>query len=167
MVEYSELIFYMLLLPVLLFAALPFIITAARKIIELTKRGMASITMRNEAMLAESSIQAGATWDKRKHPRLMLSGTWADISDGINSCTGVACNISKFGLGVMNLPEKFFTEAEKLSVVVNGHGNNYKMQLTPKWTSVTGSVKCIGGEIDNIPTGWTEFIQKYEPSFQA
>lgn len=86
-----------------------------------------------------------------------------DVSDGQGSFSGSINNLSRFGLCLSNIPITLDQNAKRLSIVVSGHGKNFKMLAIPRWTLAGAYKKNIGVEIVNAPWGWTEFIRSMEP----
>lgn len=88
-----------------------------------------------------------------------------DVSDGLGFFSGSVNNLSRVGLCMNDLPAKLDQNARRLSIVVSGHGKNFKMVATPRWTEEGKYKKNIGVEIINAPWGWTEFVMSMEPRF--
>ena len=101
--------------------------------------------------------------EHRKHPRVNINSLVADISDGKGFYNGTIDNISRLGLSVSDLSSKLDGQAEILTAIVNGQGENFKMFLKPKWEVVNGIKKSVGLEIESCSWGWTEFVIKHEP----
>ncbi len=87
-----------------------------------------------------------------------------DISDGLGAFTGSINNLSRFGLCLNDLPANLDQNAKRLSIVVSGHGKNFRMLATPRWAVQGNYKKNIGVEIVNAPWGWTEFVMSMEPA---
>jgi hypothetical protein len=100
--------------------------------------------------------------DKRKYPRIALQGMEADISDGRGFFTGTVHDISRFGLALDDISAKINSHAEFLTVIVNGKGGHFKLRVRPRWETVSGIQKIIGGHIDNSPIDWTGFVIRFE-----
>ncbi len=109
--------------------------------------------------------QAESLLDKRHSPRFRLAGISADVSNGIDLCKGLACNISRSGIGFIDLPEKFSENSNNLSVVISGREKIFRMVIQPKWHYAKGAKRRLGGEVVYSPAGWPEFIQQYESIF--
>lgn len=101
--------------------------------------------------------------DKRRHPRIDSLGLAIDVSDGLGFFSGSINNLSRFGLCMNDLPAKLDQKAKRLSIVVSGHGKNFKMVGRPRWTEAGKYKKNVGVEIVNAPWGWTEFVMSMEP----
>jgi hypothetical protein len=92
-----------------------------------------------------------------------MSGLQADISDGKGFFTGMVTDISRFGMSLNDVPARLNPEANILSVIVEGPGAHFKLLVKQKWETSSGHYKVIGGEIENSPWNWTEFVMQYEP----
>lgn len=104
--------------------------------------------------------------EKRNHPRIAIKNLSVDASDGVGFFQGMIADASRFGVCVMGLPKKMNGSAKKMTIIVNGKGHNFKMNVRPKWTTTDGVSKFVGAEILNPPWGWTEFIMNHEPKIE-
>lgn len=100
--------------------------------------------------------------NKRKHNRVQINDLQVDISDGIGFFSGDASDISRFGLGLINMAKKLGQDADKYTIVISGHGKSFKLKAHPKWETADGLTKKIGLEIDNVPWEWTQFVDKFD-----
>ena len=166
MFYHPDLFVYIWLLPVALWLIFPVIVSAGSLLFGRSSFGLAS---QRTTYLVEQELnhKEFEVLDKREHPRFRIADIVAHVSDGNNSCASMPCNISRFGIGIMNLPEKIFDQTERLSVIISGHEKKFKMNLKPKWDSESGSATRLGGVIDNVPAEWLEFVNKYERIFHA
>lgn len=101
--------------------------------------------------------------NRRRHPRIGITGMVADISDGRGFFTGTVHDISRFGLAVDDLPEKINSHAHRLTVIVDGQGGHFKFKIRPRWETVAGHQKFIGGQIEQSSIAWTDFVMNFEP----
>jgi len=101
--------------------------------------------------------------NKRRHPRIALTGMVADISDGRGFFTGIVHDISRSGLALENIPAKVNSHADQLTVIVNGRGGRFKLSLSPKWENIADRQKLIGGRIEQCSVAWTNFVMHFEP----
>ncbi len=101
--------------------------------------------------------------DHRKHPRIVLAGMVADISDGRGFYSGTVHDISRFGLALDALPPKMNSRVEHLTAIVEGQGGHFRLHIVPRWEIVAGRQKIIGGQIERCPFAWTEFVMRFEP----
>ena len=99
--------------------------------------------------------------EKRRHQRMAISNLSADISDGKGFFPGVVSDLSRFGLRLTDLPLKV-DSSQRPSIVVSGHGRNFKMLVRPCWTQKDNNRKSVGVEIMNAPWEWTEFVAGLE-----
>jgi hypothetical protein len=51
--------------------------------------------------------------DKREHPRMVMKGMAADISDGKGFFSGMVHDISRFGLSLYDVPRKIDAQSGK------------------------------------------------------
>ena len=101
--------------------------------------------------------------EKRRHQRMAVNNLLVDISDGWRVFSGTVSDVSRFGLKIDDVPKKLDERAKKLSLVVSGNGQNFKMKARPRWANRQTISKMIGIEIVNAPWGWTEFVMDFEP----
>lgn len=99
----------------------------------------------------------------RVYKRIDVQGFQADISDGVGFFPGELHNVSRFGLCMTDLPQRIDETAARMTIVINGHGQNFKMLIRPKWSQKMGLRKTVGFEILNTPYEWTDFVLKIEP----
>lgn len=101
--------------------------------------------------------------DKRRHPRIPIRGLRADISDGKDFYTGTVMDISRFGMSLNRIPKNLDASADILSIIIDGQGTHFKLLVKQKWENDNETSKTIGGQIENSPWDWTEFIMQLEP----
>lgn len=101
--------------------------------------------------------------DKRRHPRVSIRGFTADISDGKGFFTGTVTDISRNGMSLNDIHKKLDRNADILSVIVDGQGGHFRLLIKQKWETDTGVLKIIGGQIENSPWNWAEFVKQLEP----
>lgn len=87
----------------------------------------------------------------------------ADVSDGRGFFSGHIGDLSRFGFSMKDLPNKLDQKAKRLSIIVSGHGKNFKLLARPRWSDENGYRKDLGVELINAPYGWTEFVMDFEP----
>ncbi len=109
------------------------------------------------------NYQCEEKMDKREYTRIEVDGLGADISDGVGFFPGTISDVSRFGLCMSDLPKRINNKTEKMTVVVSGHGKNFKMLVRPKWSTETGLRKMVGFQIVNTPWAWTDFVMQIEP----
>lgn len=100
---------------------------------------------------------------KRVYERMEIEGFSADISDGKGFFPGAIYDISRFGLRMTDLPKRMDETKKRMTVVISGHGKNFKMIVRPRWVESSGLRKVVGFEIVNTPYEWTDFVMKLEP----
>jgi hypothetical protein len=91
-----------------------------------------------------------------------LTDMTADISDGRGFFAGTVHDVSRFGLALDNIPAKMDSHADFLTIIVVGRGGHFRLKIRPRWESVTGRQKCLGGLIENTPFTWNEFVMRLE-----
>ena len=145
MLYHPDFIIYLFLLPVFFLLFLPLSLSLIGLLLCLTR----------SAFLTGERVGK----EQRKHPRFTpYEGTFAEISAGELTCSGLVCDISRLGISFKHLPDKFFDKMDKLKVVIRGYGVDHILLIKPKWVSVTESGKQIGAEIDDAPPGWSQFL---------
>lgn len=92
-----------------------------------------------------------------------VTGFYGDISDGMGFFLGQVSDVSRFGLRMTDLPKRLNDKANRMTVVINGDGQNFKMLLKPKWSKPSGLRLTVGFEILNTPYEWTDFVLRREP----
>jgi hypothetical protein len=101
--------------------------------------------------------------EKRRHPRFSISkDTFAKITVGDTTCTGLVYNVSKTGVSLKNLPKMISNEIDKLSVVISQYGVDYNLLFRTKWVELTESGKQIGAEVDSTSADWSKFLRLIE-----
>ncbi len=149
MFYYPDLITYLWLVPVLLFLFIPLAITMV---------GFSRLLARR--FLSTKRILGK---EKRRHPRFdSCEDTYAEITVGDTTCTGLVCNISKLGISLKDLPDKFSDEIDRLTVVIRDYGIDHNLLVKPKWVTVTETGNHIGAEIDTASPGWSKFLMQTE-----
>ena len=101
---------------------------------------------------------------KRRDQRVEVQNIIANLSDGVNSCSGTVSNISRFGMLMDDIPQSFKSQENKWSIIVTAKGKDFKMQVEPKWVSGNKSETKIGLVILDPPFAWTVFAMICEPA---
>lgn len=101
--------------------------------------------------------------DKREHPRMVMKGMAADISDGKGFFSGMVHDISRFGLSLYEVPRKIDAQSGFLTVIVVGQGDRFRLQVKPCWEKMIGLEKIIGGRIEDTSIAWADFVMRLEP----
>ena len=76
---------------------------------------------------------------------------YADISDGKRTFKGLVVDVSRKGLKVMEIPQKFDFYSEKYTAVIAEKGKNFKFHLKPRWSKIDPPYKEIGFQIISPP----------------
>jgi hypothetical protein len=103
--------------------------------------------------------------ERRKYQRVALKSLSVDASDGIGFFPGVVSDVSRFGICITDLPKKLNGDVKKMTIVISGEGEHFKMNVQPRWSTRDDLRKSVGAEILNAPWGWTEFVMNFEPVF--
>lgn len=89
----------------------------------------------------------------------------ADISDGKHTYyKGVVVDVSRKGLKVIEIPQKFDFYSERYTAVIAKKGKNFKFHLKPRWSIIDPPYKEIGFQIISPPLEWVKFINGLERS---
>ena len=101
---------------------------------------------------------------KRRHQRVEVQNLVANLSDGVDSFSGTVSNVSRLGMLLNDIPQRFKNYENKLSIIVSAKGKDIKMQVEPKWVSGNKSETKIGLVILDPPFAWTVFAMICEPA---
>lgn len=101
--------------------------------------------------------------EKRRYPRIIMENLAVDASDGVGFLQGTVADISRFGVCVTNLQQRKSGQPARMTFVISGQGENFKMTVRPRWSVLEGAGKSVGAEIVDPPLRWTEFIMNFEP----
>ncbi len=141
----TNLIVYLWLIPIVTFIFLPLALTTIALVKNVGQYFLVAKEMTDE--------------EKRKHPRFSSNNeTFAKVTIGDKTCTGLVCNISKTGVSLKHLPEMISHEIDKLSVVIHHYGIDYTMLFKTKWTEITESGRRLGAEIDSTSSDWSQLL---------
>ena len=100
--------------------------------------------------------------EQRQHIRSDITGMTAYISDQAGLCCGTLKDMSRFGLCITDIPRKLQTKNGFFKAVINGKGQNFKLQLKEKWTQKNGLTTLVGAGINDVPWTWTEMTLYHE-----
>ena len=104
--------------------------------------------------------------EKRRYQRIRIRNLQVDASDGVGFLQGAVVDASRFGISVTDLQRRKGGPPAKMTFIVSGQGENFKMMVRPRWSIVQGAGKSVGAEIIDPPRRWTEFIMTFEPTPQ-
>ena len=99
----------------------------------------------------------------RKHHRINLSGIDVVFSDRRGFGTGTIKDVSRFGIGISDIPRRLNMENDLMTLVISFKGKQFKLQAIPKWEKKSGPSLTTGVEVENTPWEWTEMIMCLEP----
>ena len=102
--------------------------------------------------------------NKRRQQRVEVKNLVAKISDGVESFSGTVSNISRFGMLLNDIPQRFKSQGKRMSIIVSSKAKDFKMQVELKWINGNNSHKNIGLAILDPPLGWTLFVMLFEPA---
>jgi hypothetical protein len=104
--------------------------------------------------------------EKRQHLRVAKDNLSVDVAYGTGFFRGLVSDISRFGVCITDLSKQLDGDVGKMTIVVSGQGEHFKMNVRPRWYTHGGARKSVGVEIMNIPWGWTEFVMNFEPAIE-
>ncbi|MCI5143482.1 MAG: hypothetical protein D3909_17525 [Candidatus Electrothrix sp. ATG1] len=101
----------------------------------------------------------------RKQDRVQLRGYIADISDGRFTYDAIVEDVSREGLCLTDLSNKFNVEKKIYTALVAGgpDGDAYKLQVQPRWMRRHGEFIEVGFIIIRSPTKWKRFVRDLIP----
>ena len=141
----TDLIICLWLVPIVAFLLLPLVLTALALPLLKARHALFSAGVVKE--------------EKRKQPRLSaIEGAVAQVTVGDTTVTGLVSNFSQAGICLKNLPESFSYKINKMSVIVQQYGIDYKLLVKAKWTELTDSGKKFGAEIDTASPEWSHLL---------
>ena len=80
----------------------------------------------------------------------------ADISDGRHTFKGVVVNVSRNGLRLKEIPQKFDFYSNKYTAVITDKETNIKFNLKPRWSKIQPPYKEIGFQIISPPLNYSK-----------
>jgi len=101
---------------------------------------------------------------KRRHQRVGVQNLVANLSDGVDSFSGTVSNISRLGMLLIDIPQGFKNQENKLSIIVTTKRKDFKMEVEPKWVNGNKSETKMGLAILAPPLDWTLFAMICEPA---
>ncbi len=96
--------------------------------------------------------------DKRQHPRVNLTETTVQVTDGCLFATALIDNISLCGICLRNLPEQLYRSARQLTVYSSDNPGIPILHIQPKWETTGWEGKTIGASILNTSEPWNLFF---------
>ena len=102
--------------------------------------------------------------NKRKQERYLVEDITSSLADAHFCFSGMVEDVSRTGIRISNLPQKFDDSVGICICVIEAQGKNFKIEVEPRWTNDSGFLKEVGFKITNPPWNWTAFIRKYEPA---
>jgi len=85
-----------------------------------------------------------------------------DISDGNLVCKGLLSNISRKGIMISDVPQKFNFYAPKWVAIIDGTEKNFKLPIKPRWSRIQGKCKDVGFRIISPSLTWVKFINELD-----
>ncbi|XOF32194.1 MAG: PilZ domain-containing protein [Candidatus Electrothrix sp. YB6] len=105
--------------------------------------------------------------ERRKHPRIKLTGYTADITDGSIVYTATVQDASFEGVLLNDLPKRFATtvKGEQFSIIVSGYtdSTHYKFKVHSCWQQQDAFSVMVGFNIVNAPASWKALIRQELP----
>lgn len=105
--------------------------------------------------------------DKRQHPRINLTETTVQVTDGCLFATALIDNISLCGICLRNLPEQLYRSARQLTVYSSDNPGIPILHIQPKWETTGWDGKTIGASILNTSEPWSLFLVHTAGQIQA
>jgi hypothetical protein len=96
--------------------------------------------------------------DKRRYPRINLTETSVQVTDGCLFATALIDNISLCGICLRNLPEQLYRSARQLTIFSSDNPGIPILHIQPKWESTGWEGKTIGASILNTSETWKLFF---------
>jgi hypothetical protein len=96
--------------------------------------------------------------DKRRHPRINLTETTIQVTDGCLFATALIDNISLCGICLRNLPEQLYRSARQLTVYSTDNPGIPILHIQPEWETTGWDGKTIGASILNTSEPWNLFL---------
>ncbi len=100
--------------------------------------------------------------EKRKYPRIVVTGMGIDVSDGIGCWSGTVSDVSRNGLCVSDLGLVLGKKTNTYTVVASKGLSHFKFRVKPRWEVVRARSKTMGVEISETPGKWVEYVQNLE-----
>jgi hypothetical protein len=100
--------------------------------------------------------------EQRKNKRIVVRNMQIDISDGIGSCSGTVCDISRVGLCLADLAKRFGKNIGAYTVVASCGNHHFKFRVRPRWEQAGRLSKRVGVEIHDPPRQWIEYVISLE-----
>jgi hypothetical protein len=127
---------------------------------------LAASIWHEKSLREESGIQSepsGVKMSKRRHQRVEVENLVANVSDGVNSFSATVGNVSRLGMLLNDIPLRLKSQGKSLSIIVSTKGQDFKMQVEPKWVGENKSEPKMGVAILDPPLNWTVFAMICEP----
>ena len=107
-------------------------------------------------------MQKTMRMEKRKHPRIVVTGMGVDVSDGIGCWSGTVSDVSRNGLCVSDLGLMLGKKTNTYTVVASKGLAHFKFRVKPRWEVVRAQNKIMGMEISETVGKWVEYVQALE-----
>jgi len=105
--------------------------------------------------------------EKRRHPRIGLTNTSVNVTDGCMCATAYLANISPSGLCLCNLPEQLYRSASHLTIFSSDNPGLPVLQIQPRWEQTGWNGKTIGAAVVNAPRTWRLFFLRTASQLEA
>lgn len=107
--------------------------------------------------------------EKRKYPRVKLTGYTANIAGESFVYSGVVQDASFEGIQLSDLPKRFSAvKGERFSVIVSSFfdSTHYKLTVHSQWRRKSDIYVAVGFNVVNAPASWKTFIRQALPEQQ-
>lgn len=100
--------------------------------------------------------------DRRKYPRIEVSGMGVDVSDGMGCWSGTVRDVSRNGLCLNDLGVVLGKRTSAYTIVASAEGAHFKFKVRSRWETTSDQHKTMGVEIAEVPGRWMEFVRSLE-----
>ena len=76
---------------------------------------------------------------------------------------GLVANISRNGLKITDLPERFDPNEKKISTIITTPQGPFRLDVRPTWVKDFGYSQDVGFEILSFEDKWLEFLDRLDP----
>jgi len=134
--------------------------TRLMKVVQRRWRQSTGLFLSRTDQAAETRPPASASVpvENRCHPRVPVTPTHVQVTDGCLCATAEIGNISPCGICLRNLPETLYRDAERLTVFSSDNPGLPVLHIKPRWERTDWSGKTIGAAIVNAPELWQIFF---------
>ncbi len=85
------------------------------------------------------------------------------LAEGNFFFDGMVENVSRNGLKMTGIPNKFDAHTMACTTIVSGRGKNFKLKIKPSWVREDGMYQDVGFEILSSPVDWVLMLNDLDP----